>query len=391
MNKYLIEYSLNSLLRNKTKNIFIFFIFSFLIWIISSIFFISNSIKHELNKTVEQLPQITIQQLQGGRIVNIDTYILDDIIQITGVKEAQGRVWGYYYYDNAGVNFTIVGIDNFENQYTNSLQKIIEDKAKNEVLDNDKMLVGSGVDKILKENFFNGYFNFILDDGSFKKIDVQGVFDSNLQLQSNDMILLSKDLAREVLNIPEEKYSDIVVKVSNPVEIATIAQKIKYKYPNTRVVTNEDYKVSYQNMFDYKSGLFLALFITSLSAFFIIVYDKASGLTSHEKKEIGILKALGWSVSDVLKEKFYESFLISFFSYIVGISISFFYVYILHAPLLRNIFEGYSKLKTSFELPFIIDFQTLSLVFFITIPLYIAATIIPSWKASIMDADDIIR
>lgn len=391
INKYLIEYAINSLLRQKGKNIFILIIFTLLIALITSIFFISNSIKHELNLTIDKLPAITIQKLQAGKVVDIESSRADEIITIAGVEDVTSRVWGYYYFENAGVNFSIMGIDNYESQYTNSLTKIVNDTTKTDILDKDFMLVGTGVKKILKENYYNDYFNFITNDGSFKKIKIGGVFNSDIQLQSNDMIIVSKELAYEILGVEEDKSTDIVVKVSNPQELETIVNKIKLLYPDCRVITNEDFKVSYQNIFDYKSGLFLALFIISLFTFFIIIYDKTSGLTSSEKTEIGILKALGWKVDDILKEKFYESFIISFVSYILGVTIAFCFVYFLNAPLLRDIFEGYSQLKTTFNLPFVVDFQILTLVFFITIPIYIAATIIPSWKTATLDADEVIR
>ena len=75
----------------------------------------------------------------------------------------------------------------------------------------------------------------------------------------------------------------------------------------------------------------------------------------------------------------------------IGVILAFGFVYILQAPLLQNIFTGYSQLKTSFELPFIFDVQTLFLVFFLSVPVYIAATIIPSWKNATLDADEVIR
>ena len=391
INKYLIEYSINSLLRQKSKNTFIIIIFTFLIALITSIFFISNSIKYELNSTIDKLPDITIQKIQGGRIVDIDNSVIENIITIAGVQNAIGRVWGYYHFENAGVNFSIMGIDNFEIQYTKSLEKVIDDSTKTDILDNNFMLVGSGVKKILNNNFFTNSFNFITNDGSFKKVKIGGVFKSDIELQSNDMILVSKELAYQILGVDKSKSTDIVVKVSNPKELDTIVNKIKLLYPNTRIITNNDLKVSYESIFDYKSGLFLTLFIISLFTFFIIIYDKTSGLSSSEKTEIGILKALGWKIDDILKEKFYEGFIISFISYILGISIAFVFVYFLHAPILRDIFEGYSQLKTTFNLPFVIDFQILTLVFFITIPVYISATIIPSWKIATLDADEVIR
>ena len=218
-----------------------------------------------------------------------------------------------------------------------------------------------------------------------------GTFSEKTELESNDVIVMSQDNVREIFDIDDAKATDIVIKVHNPLEIQTIASKIRLAYPDTRVITSDDLKISYQNIFDYKSGIFLALFTVALFTFFIIVYDRASGLESEQKREIGILKAIGWKIDDILREKFYESFIISSFAYISGIGLSIAYVYIFDAPVLRKVFEGYSQLKTTFELPFIVDIQTLFLVFFLSVPIYVGAIIIPSWKIATLEADEVIR
>ncbi len=392
INLYLIQYAINAILRQKSKNFFILIIFILLTFLLTSIFFISNSIKYELNSTVEALPQITVQKIKAGKSYDIDTSVVDDILTITGVTDAVARVWGYYYFENVGVNFTIVGLDAYENQYKKSFENIVKKFDLNELSENSSMIVGQGVFESLKKGYYlENYFNFIKPDGSIKKLTIAGTFNSDIQLESNDVIIMSKENSREIFDINEDKTTDIVVKVANPEEIDTIAQKIKLMYPDTRVVTSEDFKVSYQNIFNYKSGIFLTIFIISLFTFFMIVYDKSSGLSSEEKREIGILKAIGWTVDDVLKEKFYESFIISFLAYMIGIISAFTFVYLFQAPLLREVFVGYSELKTSFELPFIFDFQTLFLVFFLSVPIYIAATIIPSWRTATLETDEVIR
>ena len=389
INIYLIEYAVNAILRQKYKSIFITIVFTLLTFLLTSIFFITNSIRYELDSTVEALPEIVVQKIKAGRHYDIDVDSIDKILSIAGVSDAVARVWGYYYFENAGVNFSIVGVDSFEEQYKNSLSSIVEKfdlEGKN-----SSMIIGVGVKTTMNSNYYKDYFNFIKPDGTLIKVDIGGVFDADTQLESNDMIVMNKTLVREVFDISQNKATDIVVKVANQEEVPTIASKIKLMYPDTRIITKQDLKVSYQNIFDYKSGIFLALFIISLFTFFIIIYDKSSGLSSEEKREIGILKAIGWRVDDVLKEKFYESFIISFFSYTLGVTLAMAYVYILQAPVLQNIFVGYSQLKTSFELPFIFDFQTLFLVFFLSVPIYIAATIIPSWKVATLEADEVIR
>ncbi len=391
INLYLVQYAIGSILRAKYKSLFITIIFTFLTFLLTSIFFISNSIKYELNSTVESLPQIIVQKIKAGRQYDIEVNNIEQILELNGVVDAVARVWGYYYFENAGVNFSIVGLNQYETQYKKSFTNIVEKFNLDKLSKNPSMVVGQGVYKVLNDNYYTKYFNFIKPDGTFKQVDIAGIFDSNIQLESNDVIVLQQDIARQIMGMREDMATDIVVKVANPKEILMIASKIKLMFPDTRVITNEDLKVSYDNIFDYKSGIFLALFIISLFTFFIIIYDKSSGLSSEEKREIGILKAVGWTVDDILKEKFYEAFIISFIAYLLGVILAFTFVYIFQAPILRDIFVGYSQLKTTFELPFIFDIQTLFLVFFLSVPIYIAATIIPSWKSATIETDEAIR
>ena len=389
INLYLIEFAINALLRAKTKNIFILVVFTLLTSLLTSVFLITGSIKHELQSTVEALPQITVQKIKAGRHYDIETSVADEILTIAGVSEAVPRVWGYYYFANAGVNFSVVGIEQYASQYKESLSTVVEKFDFDEL--GSSMLVGQGVKKVMTSNYYGDYFNFIKPDGSLKKVTLAGIFDGDTELESNDMILMPTEVVREIFDMREGTATDIVVKVPNIDEITTVASKIKLLYPDTRVITSSDLQISYQNIFDYKSGIFLALFVVALFTFFMIIYDKASGLSSEEKKEIGILKAIGWRVDDVLKEKFYEAFILSFLAYLLGVLIAFGFVYLFQAPLLREIFVGYSQLKTSFELPFIFDIQILFLVFFLSVPIYVGATIIPAWRASTLEVDEVIR
>jgi len=95
INIYLIEYAINAILRQKVKSFFIFSIFTILIFLLCSVFFITHSIKYELDATVDSLPQITVQKLKGAREYDIDETMLDEILDIEGVSDASTRVWGY--------------------------------------------------------------------------------------------------------------------------------------------------------------------------------------------------------------------------------------------------------------------------------------------------------
>lgn len=387
INLYLLAYALHSLKRRGFKSFFTFIVLGLVVFLLSSMLFISDSLKYELDLTLKDLPDVTLQALQAGRHKNISTKDLDLLLDINGVQSAIPRYWGYYYFANAGVNFSVVGVDIYDKAYSKLLKNVLETKE----FKKDGMLVGKGVREVLDKNYYKEYFNFVKSDGSLKRVNVAGVFDAKSELESNDMIFMPISLVKELFDFAKDEATDIVLEVPNKTEIPNIIQKVKQIYPDSRVITKEDMKISYQNIFDYKSGVFLALFIVSIFTFFIIIYDRASGLSSNEKREIGILKAVGWKIDDILKEKFYEAFIISFFAFIFALMAAMFFVYVLQAPILKDIFTGYSVLKPAFNLPFYFNWQSVSIIFFLSVPIYIAALIVPSWRIASMDADEVMR
>ena len=389
INLYLFEFSINSLLRQKTKNIFVLVLFTILIFLVSSVFQISDGLKKELLNTVDSLPEITIQKIQTGRTTNIEQNRVDEILQINGISYANGRVWGYYYFANKDVYFTLIGIDQFEEQYKQNFEDVTK-KYHFDALNNGA-IVGDGVLKVLHESFFEDSFYFIKPNGDIKEVQILGTFGRNTTLETNDVILLPKEVVYEIFDLNQTLATDIVVSVENVEVIDTIALKIRTIFPDCKVYTKDDLKRSYEEMFHYKGGLFLALFIVCFFSFFIIFYDKSSGLNSEEKREIGILKAVGWSTNDILKWKFYEGVIISLSAFLLGFIFSFFYVYILKAPYLKDLFLGTSSLKPDFNIPFELNLPLVAIVFFICIPIYIAATIFPSWRASVGDTDEVLR
>jgi len=391
LNLYIIEYAISALARQKYKNIFIFIVICFLVFLLSCVFFISNSLKSELFSTIESLPSLTITNTKGGRKYDINTNIIDDIVAINGVQNISARVWGYYYFYSANRYFMLLGIDPFDTQYKTTLQKVA-DKINNSNIDIDNSIfVGNGVLQVMKQYYFKDYFHFITPEADIKKLNIAGVFRLDTNLESNDMIITSIDNAREILGIDQQMATDIVVQVSNPTEIPNIVLKIKQLYPNLTITTQEELIKEYENIFNYKGGFFLSLFIVAIFTFFIIIYDKVSGMTSYEQKEIAILKAIGWSIDDILLAKFYEGFIISIFAYLVGVIFALVYVYIFQAPLLSNIFLGFDNIVLKPYLPFVFDIQSLSLVFFISVPIFIASIIFPSWRVATCDTDEILR
>jgi len=387
INLYLLEYALGYIVRYRAKNIFIGVVLTLLIAVLASFFFVQNSLQYELASTLDAQPQIIVTNQKAGRDTTVDEKMIEKLLTIKGVGDVTSRVWGYYEFKHMNAKFVIVGIDVFENQYNTTLADI----ANNGELNASSMLIGEGVQKILNKSYYRDYFNFMTPDLHVQKIYIAGVFKAATTLESNNMIVMSKDTARKIFGYTSSEATDLAVSVTNPDELSAILVKIQNLFPTFHVITRKDFKIALQNQFDKTSSIFLTLFIITLFTFFMIVYDKSSGLSSEEKKEIAILKAIGWKIEDVLKARLYEGLIISLVAYLSGIILALFFVYILNAPVIKNIFIDYNDMTNDFVLPFVVDYETLFLLFLLSLPVYMFATVIPSWRVATLDADEVMR
>ena len=388
INFYLLEYAYAYIMRHKSKNIFIITVFTLLVSLLASLFFITTSVEHELQKRIAYQPDIVIENYQAGKPTSIDASLLDKLLEIDGISSGKTRVQGNYNFREKGRTFYLLGVDAFEQQDDPLVRKLLQKYD----LNSSSMIVSKNVQNIMNKAYYTDYFNFIKPDGKLQKIILQGSFNTAKRVELQNLIIMQKETAKKIFGYGKNQATDIALDVANKHELDFISAKIRLMLPTVKVVSKNDLKLKYEKLFDYDSGVFLSLFVIALFTFFVIIYDKANALSSEEKREIGILKALGWRVEDVLHAKFYEAALLSFFSFFLGLFLAFVYVFIFKAPLLGEIFMHENLLNIhTFNLDVYFDLSYILLIFLLSVPVYIAATLIPSWRVATLDADEVMR
>ncbi len=114
------------LLKHKSKHIAIFIISILIVFFISSVLFISNSLKKETFLTLENQSDFTIQKINSGKTLDTPISWIEDFLEINGVKNVQQRIYGQYYFMPENVYFTIVGIDFFEENTNKNLNDLFK-------------------------------------------------------------------------------------------------------------------------------------------------------------------------------------------------------------------------------------------------------------------------
>jgi len=373
------------LFKERKKHIGVVAISLIILFLLSSVLFISSSIRHSLGVTLEQQPDFVIQRIQGGERVNAPLEWIDELLEIYGAHSVTARVYGRYFFRAKRDSFLIIGVDFMDEQSHQALQSIMDETDLQRFLAHDNMLVGAGVSDYLQSHFYPKHYSFMTPTGESKKVNTFKTLPSQANLMTNDMIIMPIDLAREILGVAEDSVTDIALNVPNDDEWDNIADKISALHYDLRVVTKQDIQKAYANLYNYKGGVFLILFLIAIVTFVLILYQRYAMVYSSERRHIGLLRALGWSIRDVLKLKFLETIVIVAISFVIGVVMAYAFVFVLGAPLLRDLFLGGSNLQNSLTLVPVVDFGVLSSILLIYAVPFVAAVLIPVWKIAVTD------
>jgi ABC-type lipoprotein release transport system permease subunit len=369
--KHIIDFTLSSLLRRKGKNAALILVYTLVVFMLASVVFFVQAIKREASVILKDSPDMIVQRMSAGRHEIIPVSTLDQILSIRGVSAARARLWGYYYDPVVGANYTLM---------------VSEEPGPPA----GGLIIGQGVSRVrlVQEGDtleFRGY------DGALIDLTVKSTISRESELVSSDLILVSEHDFRRIFGTPDGFATDLAVRVKNPRELATVALKVAERFPDTRQILRDEILRTYDAVFSWRGGMMLVILCGALMAFIILAWDKASGLSSEERREIGILKAIGWETSDVLLMKFWEGMAISLSSLLAGVILAYAHVFFASAALFETALKGWSVLYPSFRVTPFIDFAQLVILFFLAVVPYTVATIIPSWRAATVDPDSVMR
>jgi ABC-type lipoprotein release transport system permease subunit len=380
-----LDFTLQSLLRRKFKNLGIMVVFTFVVFITGSILFLSYSFKREAMLILKGSPELIVQRLSAGRHELVPLTIAKYIERIPGVSSVDPHYWGYYYDALVKANYTVVAASAPVAAGNRLLNGRLPGRNETGVA-----AVGSGVAKVRFADL-GGTISLLSSSGDLMDFQVVGVFKPDSGLLTSDLLVLGQPDVIKFFSMPKEMATDLAVSVSDKSAAAAIAGKIRKEFPDARLILRNEIIRAYEAVLGWRSGLVVTLFAGALTAFIILVWDKASGLGAEEKKEIGILKAIGWETSDIIEMKFWEGLAVSFSSFLTGIILAYLHVYYFAASMFAPALKGWSVIFPDFRLMPFIDPYLIVMLMTLTVVPYIASTVVPSWKSAITDPDVVVR
>ncbi len=369
--RYLIDFTLAALARRKVRNIGLLLVFSLLVFAIASVMLFTSALRAEAARVLAGSPEVILQRLVAGRHDLIPPGYIERIGRVRGVQRIEGRLWGYYYDPVVKANYTF---------------QVLADNPPAP----GSIVVGAGLARFRGVRPGNT-LSFRSYAGRLFSFTVAEVLPASAELVSSDLVLLSEADFRAFFDYPAGHYTDIALSVANPLETRTVATKLSTLLPDSRPILRDEVLRTYASIFDWREGIVLTLFSAALLAFGILAWDKASGLSAEERREIGILKAIGWETGDVIRMKLWEGLLVALSAFLAGYLAAYLHVFHFSAAFLAPVLKGWAVLYPRYTLTPAIDGLQIATLFLFTVFPYAVAVLVPIWRAAITDPDAVMR
>lgn len=385
----LLAFALSALARRKARSFALGGGLVFGVALIAAVMFLTEALRAEAERAHDANPDIVVQRLVGGRPTTIASASVDKIRGIPSVRAVTPRVWGYVFLPSLQGNVTIVGTPK-DGASALSTANAALSEGRDLAPGAHEMIAGVELARFLGMRV-GDELGLPSADPRAKPMKLVGTFDSRLDLWTADVVLCDEDDARALLGVPDGEAIDVAVALGNPQEARIVAATIVDVLPGTRVVERDLLARVYHLAYGRRAGLVLGATIPALLALLVLAWDRASGVGPDERREIAILKAIGWSTSDVLWAKLCESLLVGAAATALGLLLAYAWVFWLGAPGLRPALVGWSVLYPKSKLTPAVDVAQLIGITLAVLGPFALLSIVPAWRAASADPVESMR
>jgi lipoprotein-releasing system permease protein len=365
------RYTIGSLRRRWRKNLAVVVMYGLVISALASVVFLTQSLRQGAGATLQGAPELMVQRLSAGRHGLIPVGDAATLGRIVGVGDVRPRLWAYHT-DPASGETLLLRAD------ANSPPGDREVVAGAELL-RRRGLAAGGV--------------LHLQDQAGRPLDltVSGVAETATPLEAAALLQVSRAAFRALTGMPEGHAMDLVLRVRNRRELPTIAEKIGQTLPSARPIIRDEIVRTYASVFNWRSGVIVAALLVPVLAFILFAWDKAAGLSPDERREIGILKAIGWETADVILLKVYEAVAVSLAAFVLGAVLAAAALALPQPLTVLPALLGWSTLYPAFRPALAVGAYQVTTLFFLAVFPYLVATVIPAWRAATTDPDLVMR
>jgi ABC-type lipoprotein release transport system permease subunit len=384
----LLGFAAGAVVRRRQKALALAGGLTFAVTLVAAVLFLTDALKGEAERARAALPGVLVQRLVAGRPATLAVADAEKLQGIPSVARVRPRVWGYLFLPSLQGNVTVLGVPPGERSL-DGVQGALASGRDREP-GRHEMVMGAGLARYvgLRLGDMQGLPS---PNPEAHPLTLVGTFGSAVDLYTADVIVCDEDDARALLLVSPGEATDFALDVVNPDEARVVARTVIARLPGVRVVERELLGRVYALAYGRRAGLVLAASLPALLALLVLAWDRVSGLGAEEKREIATLKAMGFSLADILAVKLYENLLVGLLATFAGIVLAYGWVFWLGAPGLRPTLAGWSVLYPEAPLTPAVDTAQIVGILLSVLGPFVGLSIVPAWRAASLDPVEALR
>jgi ABC-type lipoprotein release transport system permease subunit len=355
---------------------------------------ISQGIQRQAEDAIRFGADFYVTGVQMGRNVPIPISAVDQIRRIEGVTRATPRIVGGVTLGLDHVQAVVVGIDSSD---LDSRISCVEGRPFARDAENE-LVVGSELARRLRLQVGSLIPPFYRNRKGERVSKVVGIFRSDIAIWQSHLILTSFETASRFFN-QEHLASDVLVYcragsqtgVRSAILRAGLFDKVGSAPVGTRLVDRADLTELIPRSLLHREGIFNLHFVL-VFAMAIPVMLLTSGLgLSERRREIGILKAIGWHTDEVLVRSLAESLVLSVAGTSASIALAFVWLNWFNGIGLVSIFFAGTEGLPGFRVPFHLAPVPALLCCLVSFSIVMTGSIYSTWRAAIGSPGEMMR
>ncbi len=374
-----------NIIRSKVRSLVLILCLIAVLFPFVSAIAISEGIKFQSLISVEGGADIYVTLDHYGSNAPISIQYLERFQKMEGVVKVYPRVVGRTYF--ADRLATIVGIP--AEEISRSI-RLAQGKLP---LEKGEVMIGKALAEAVH---LQTGVRFALSPNPSKIFRVSGVFDSDMTIWSSNLILMTFEDASELFKM-RGMATDILI-YTKPGHTQRLAREIMVgssnpdsSEPPLRVQDKSLVKRYFQRGFNYKAGVFTALFTVAF-ALAIPALLVISGFGQTERRrEIGVLKATGWQTQEVMEMVGLENLIIGFTCAPLAILSAMVWVKWLNGAFIAQFFIAEIGLMAPFPVPSRFLPLPSLFAFLFAIILTMVGSLYPTWKTATVPPAEAMR
>jgi len=351
---------------------------------------ISKGVQAEAELSIAAGADLYVSGEQFGRTSPLPLELVHDLAAIDGVRQVSPRIVGNIKLGRHAVHAVVVGIPS--ERLPESVRNV--DGRWFAPHSVGELIVGSELAKHLKLKPGDRIPPFYHSRRGDRVSHVVGVFHSDASLWQAQVIVTSLETAAEIFDQPG-LATDLLVDCRDGYD-AHVRRHILLNLPapnsaRLRVVGRDELAATIPRGLLHREGIFnLHFLLAFVSATLVLLVTSGFGLTER-RREIGILKALGWQTDEVLLRSLVESCLLSLLGAALSVVLAYAWLRGLNGVFVASLFLGEVDAYPSFPVPFRLTPIPTLLAFIFSFVIVMSGTLYSTWRAAIASPREAMR